>query len=113
MQSRRGFPRVGHPPRGGGTMLRLRILMMCLLAGVMSLGLAVAPAKADGDFWKNIQQRGVLKVGGAEATPYQMRDPRTGEWSGVYIDILRMLADQLGVKLQVIDTTWDDLVAGL
>jgi polar amino acid transport system substrate-binding protein len=42
-----------------------------------------------------------------------MRDPKTGEWSGVYIDIMRMLADQLGVKLQVVDTTWDDLVAGL
>ena len=52
-------------------------------------------------------------LGGAEATPYQMRNPQTGEWEGVYIDILRQLADQLGVKVQVVDTTWDNFVAGL
>ena len=94
-------------------MIQARRLLMAVCGTIVGLGLACGSASANEDFWKKVQQEGVLKVGGAEATPYQMRDPKTGEWSGVYIDILRMLADQLGVKLQVIDTTWDDLVAGL
>lgn len=84
------------------------------MAMAFALTMAAAPGSAaEGGFWKKIQDRGTLIVGGAEATPYQMRNPATGEWEGVYIDIMRRLADQLGVKLEVVDTTWDNFVAGL
>jgi polar amino acid transport system substrate-binding protein len=84
-------------------------------AAMMALGIGAGAARADdaGSFWKKIQDAGVLRVGGAEATPYQMRDPKTGQWEGVYIDILQRLADQLGVKLEVTETSWDNFVSGL
>jgi polar amino acid transport system substrate-binding protein len=93
-------------------------IMAAGAAALLAFSIGATAARADdavngGDFWKKIQDAGVLRVGGAEATPYQMRDPKTGQWEGVYIDILQRLADQLGVKLEVTETSWDNFVSGL
>lgn len=42
-----------------------------------------------------------------------MRDPATGEYSGFFADLCRELADALKVKAQFVNTTWDNIVAGL
>jgi len=94
-------------------MAKIPILVAWVAIALLAGGITAPPAAAEATLWEKVQQAGVLKAGGAEATPYQMRDPKTGEWSGVYIDILKMLASDLGVKLQVVDTTWDNLVSGL
>lgn len=86
---------------------------MLSIISIIAVGLAGGNALAEEKLWKTVQQKGVLKVGGAAATPYQMRNPRTGKWEGVYIEIMQMLADELDVKLEVINTTWDNLVSGL
>jgi polar amino acid transport system substrate-binding protein len=42
-----------------------------------------------------------------------MRDPATGEYSGFYADLCREFAVVLKVKPEFVDTTWDNIVAGL
>lgn len=42
-----------------------------------------------------------------------MRDPATGDYSGFYADLCREFADVLKVKPEFVDTTWDNIVAGL
>ena len=63
--------------------------------------------------WEKVQSEGVLKVGAAVAAPHAIRDPKTGEWSGVAIDVLRKFAEGLDVELKVVDTTWDNIIAGM
>ncbi len=78
-------------------------------------GLAVhstAAHAADG-YWQGVQKSGVLKCGAAVAPPYIMRDPATGEYSGFYADLCREFADALKVEPEFVDTTWDNIVAGL
>jgi len=62
--------------------------------------------------WPKVQKEGVLKVGVAAAEPHTIKDARTGEWTGVAINVLKKLADALEVKLECLDTTWDYIIAG-
>ncbi|SNB73147.1 amino acid ABC transporter substrate-binding protein, PAAT family [Arboricoccus pini] len=76
---------------------------------------APAPARADDDpsaVLKQIQSSGELRAPvmiGEE--PGYIKDPKTGEWSGFYVDFLKEIADDLGVKLQPVETTWGNLAA--
>ena len=95
--------------------------MKSLKLSAVALGLAVtcgielSPAygqDSDG-YWEKIQQRGVLRCGAASAPPYIIRDPKTASYSGIFVDLCRQFGDQLGVKVEIVDTTWDNMVAGL
>jgi membrane-bound lytic murein transglycosylase MltF len=65
------------------------------------------------DIGRGSRTAGVLRCGAAVAPPYIMRDPATGEYSGFYADLCKEFADALKVKAEFVDTTWDNIVAGL
>ncbi len=77
-------------------------------------GAAIAEAQTADSYWQDIQKRGVLRCGAAAAPPHVIRDPQTGAYSGTFVDLCREFAEQaLGVKVEIVDTTWDNIVAGL
>jgi polar amino acid transport system substrate-binding protein len=81
--------------------------------GVAALLGSVGSAAADG-YWKDIQNRGVLRCGAAIAPPYSMKDLKTGEYGGLDLELCRQFGEQvLKVKVEFVDTTWDNIVAGL
>lgn len=45
--------------------------------------------------------------------PYTYVDPDTGEWSGIDVTMAEDLADTLDVKLELVQTTWSDLLTDL
>ena len=63
--------------------------------------------------WTDAQERGTLRVGVAEAPPLLVRDPQTGNWSGYFLDVLNGFAAELDVEIEVVETTWGNMVAGL
>lgn len=83
---------------------------LALLAG---LSTTTAYAQTAEGYWQGVQKAGVLKCGAAVAPPYVMRDPATGEYSGFFADLCKEFADVLKVKPEFVDTTWDNIVAGL
>lgn len=83
---------------------------LALMAGMSATS---ANAQTAEGYWQNVQKAGVLKCGAAVAPPYIMRDPATGEYSGFYADLCREFAEALKVKPEFVDTTWDNIVAGL
>lgn len=91
--------------------LPLRALPVVALFASLSFGPAHAQT-ADG-YWQKVQKAGVLRCGAAVAPPYVMRDPATGEYTGFFADLCRGFADALKVKPEFVDTTWDNIVAGL
>lgn len=60
-----------------------------------------------------IKTAGELRVGVASAQPWQMKDPNTGEWGGVFVDVMADWATVLNVKFSPVATTWDNMIAGL
>ncbi|MBL0373952.1 transporter substrate-binding domain-containing protein [Rhizobium sp. KVB221] len=85
-----------------------------LPAAALMLGLAgTAQAQTAEGYWQGVQKAGVLRCGAAVAPPYLMRDPASGEYSGFFADLCREFGDVLEVKTEFVDTTWDNIVAGL
>jgi polar amino acid transport system substrate-binding protein len=72
-----------------------------------------AQAQSAEGYWQGVQKAGVLRCGAAVSPPYVMRDPATGAYSGSFADLCREFADVLKVKPRFVDTTWDNIVAGL
>lgn len=84
---------------------------------VMSVGAcqsASTDATGPKSLIQEIKDRGELRLGVASAQPWQWEDPATGEWQGVYIDIMRDWAEAtLQVKFTTVSTSWENMVAGL
>ncbi|WP_409018162.1 transporter substrate-binding domain-containing protein [Caballeronia sp. LZ035] len=83
------------------------------LAIALSLTGASALAQ-DAGAWQSVKKAGVLRCGAAVAPPYVMHDPKTGEYSGFFSELCRNFGEKvLKVKVEFVDTTWDNIVAGL
>lgn len=63
--------------------------------------------------WEEVREAGELRCGAAIATPYVMKNPRTNEYAGFFVEMCRGFADHLGVDATFVDTNWDNLVAGV
>src|SRR3979411_3522071 len=72
-----------------------------LTAAAVAVGLAAAAAPAAAQTLEKIKQRGVLVVGSkADYKPFGFRDP-SGAIVGFEPDIAKLVADKLGVKLEI------------
>jgi polar amino acid transport system substrate-binding protein len=96
-------------------MARSSLLLIAALTALVAVGASsVATAQQAEDLWKDVQTRGTLRAGAALAPPHVMRDPKTGEYSGIFVDLVKEFGEQvLGVKVEFIDTTWDNIIAGM
>lgn len=88
-----------------------RLALVAAAAAVMSLTTPVL-AQTPG-LWDGVKQNGELRCGAGEAPPYVMKDPATGEYSGLFVEMCRRFADVLQVKSTFVDSSWDNMVAGL
>lgn len=80
---------------------------------VASFSPTAASAETTDGYWQGVQKTGALRCGAAVAPPYVMRDPASGEYSGFFADLCSEFAEVLKVKPEFVDTTWDNIVAGL
>ncbi|MDX8442897.1 transporter substrate-binding domain-containing protein [Mesorhizobium sp. VK25A] len=92
--------------------LAASLKVLSAVAIAVTISTTVRAQSAEG-YWEGVQKAGVLRCGAAVAPPYVMRDPATGEYSGFFAELCREFADVLKVKPQFVDTTWDNIVAGL
>ena len=61
---------------------------------------------------EQVSKRGVLRVGMSTFVPWAMKD-KTGNLVGFEIDVARRLAQDMGVKVEFVPTTWPTLITGL
>ena len=92
---------------------RTILLCACLALALAGCGSSGNDTQAAQSLLKKVQDAGELKVGAAAYEPGAMKDASTGEWSGTFIDFAKWYADELGVKLTVVETSWENIVAGL
>lgn len=95
------------------------VLGAVLLAGVINAGAPSAalaqdvPAKGQSPTVDKIKEAGKLRAGVAVALPWLGQDPKTGGYFGAAHDLGQRLAQVLGVKLEIVPSGWDVIVAGL
>ncbi|UZE26026.1 transporter substrate-binding domain-containing protein [Pseudomonas sp. B21-056] len=87
------------------------------ILGATALGATLALTSvqaAESQIWKDVQKAGVLRCGAAVAAPYVMRDAASAQYSGYFVDLCRDFGEKvLKVKVEFVDTVWDNQVAGL
>jgi len=70
-------------------------------------------AFADDDIIEKIVDSGTLRVCHAEAAPWGVKDPSSGEWKGSDVRAAAHLAETMGVDVEHVDATWATLVPSL
>lgn len=90
-----------------------RLYAYALLAVAAIATASPVSAQTQQGYWQKVQSAGVLRCGAAVSPPLVMRDPASGAYSGAYSEMCREWAAVLGVKAEFVDTTWDNIVAGL
>ncbi|MCJ8141000.1 transporter substrate-binding domain-containing protein [Falsirhodobacter halotolerans] len=84
-----------------------------LMAGGAAMAAMPARAQTQGSL-ERIKASGVLRIGAvADGAPYYQKSIMDGSWRGFYMDICQKLADDLGLQLQVLETTWGNSVLDL
>jgi len=96
-----------------------------LSAGALAMAsdaIAQAPAPAakptftpsQGSNMQRVLNSGVLRVAGLVGEePYFRKDLASGQWSGFCIDMANDIAQNLGVKLEILESTWGNSVLDL
>jgi cyclohexadienyl dehydratase len=88
--------------------LARRVALCALLSLAMTGRLRAAPGL------DAILAAGVLRVGlTGDYKPFSFRDPQSGAYSGIDVDMAQALAAALGVKLEIVPTAWPTLSADL
>ena len=64
------------------------------------------------DTLATIRLRGTLRVGVVPVAPMVMKDAR-GEWVGYSVDLARRLAEDMGVAIEFVPTSWPQVVPDL
>lgn len=97
--------------------LRLRIFFVALLlTGILTAG--TAPAKdithdlRDASVISKVIERGTLRVGFSTFVPWAMND-KTGQFIGFEVDVMTKLAEDLGVKIEFVPTSWSGIIPAL
>lgn len=98
----------------------MKYLVKKLLIAVFAVSalFTVNSFAADIELWKNstlnkIVQRGELRVGMEPGyMPFEMKDKK-GRIIGYDVDIAKNMAKAMGVKLKLVPTSWDGIIAGL
>ena len=70
------------------------------------------PAVAESSLDK-VKQSGVIKTCLAQQQPDNYKDPHTGQWTGVMVDLLNELTKWMKVKADVTEVGWDVAVLSL
>jgi ABC-type amino acid transport substrate-binding protein len=91
----------------------MRRLFAALGAALFLCGAAGA-AHADQDaLVQQIKQRGSLRVCEASYPPYNVKNPKSGEWEGLDVDLMKEIAAAMGVKVEDVDSSFSTLIPSL
>ena len=94
---------------------RFTINVLALSAAACFAGTALAQANSEAtSTWDRIAASKTIRIGAVPgAPPNYQKDPSTGEWSGIMIDLAKNLAAKMNVRLEILEMTWGNSVLDL
>jgi ABC-type amino acid transport substrate-binding protein len=104
-------PGTGAGRRGRGNaspMNTARAALATLVLLVSAAAFAQTPSTLD-----KVKSAGVIKACVAQVSPEAFKDAKTGQWSGVFIDLTNELAQWLKVKVELVEVQWATVVPAL
>jgi ABC-type amino acid transport substrate-binding protein len=112
LRTRRSHAHVSAPTRRSS---RIPAFLALGVFGLVAfLAASATPAFAAGDnLIAQIKERGALRVCEAAYPPYNVKNPKSGQWEGMDVDIAADMAKELGVKLEHVDSTFATLIPSI
>lgn len=98
--------------RGLGTAVAAALLVAFTAVGALAQTVA-APKPGESPLIDRIRKAGELRAGTAIGAPGLLQDPGTGQLVGPALIIGERAAKALGVKLRIVQSNWDTIIAGL
>jgi ABC-type amino acid transport substrate-binding protein len=92
--------------------MKLRHLF-CIAPALLLVGAGGAYAQSDTSTLTKVKKEGVMKVCYAQGSPESYKDPKTGEWMGVFVELANELATWMKVKIQPVEVQWNTAVLSL
>jgi polar amino acid transport system substrate-binding protein len=81
-------------------------------AGMPALAQSITQELSNESVIETIKERGVIKIGLSLFKPWSMRD-LNGELIGFELDVGRQLAEDMGVEVEFVPTSWDGIIPAL
>jgi polar amino acid transport system substrate-binding protein len=84
-------------------------LLTSATAAIVAFSASIAQAQTS--TIDEIHARGTLRIAGIlNEDPYFSKDPRNGEWRGFVVEMGKDMANELGVTLEVVESSWANSV---
>ena len=87
-------------------------LSVAATAGLPAFAQSATQELANESVIETIKERGVIKIGLSLFKPWSMRD-LNGELVGFELDVGRQLAEDMGVEVEFVPTSWDGIIPAL
>lgn len=78
-----------------------------------STGSTVAPAAENSTLGAVTRDKALQVCTTGDYRPYTYKDPKTGEWSEIDVDMARNLGESLGAQVEFVQTSWANVVTDL
>ena len=91
----------------------IRNLAAAAGAAALTLSMLSGNASAQESVLDKVKQTGTLKVCFAQGQPDNYKNPKTGEWTGVFVDLVHQLADWMKVEIEPVEVQWNVAVLSL
>jgi len=90
-----------------------RIRPLAIGLALLCLALTTSVLAQATNTYDAIQERGSIRLGVASSDPWYFKDPLSNEWDGLGVRLGQALADDLGVELETVETTYGNAAAAL
>lgn len=87
--------------------------MLKMVVTMLALFVFLMPMVASAGIMEKISGDKVLRVGVAPWKNFIQKNPQTGEYEGIIADDLRNFEKETGIKVEINETTWGGMIAGL
>ena len=91
----------------------MKLRQFFCMAVLLFIGAATAYAQSESSTLTKVKKDGVMKVCYAQGSPESYKDPKTGEWLGVFVELANELATWMKVKIQPVEVQWNTAVLAL
>ncbi|MBO7661744.1 MAG: transporter substrate-binding domain-containing protein, partial [Clostridia bacterium] len=92
----------------------MKKLVAMLLVLLLAVAAGLAAAEGEQDALAKLKEKGTLVIGmEGNWSPWTYHDEKTGELTGLEVDIAKLIAEGLGVEPVFQEAPWDALLAGV
>ncbi len=88
-------------------------LLVSVASVLLFAASGLANAQSETSVLAKVKKEGVMKVCYAQGSPESYKDPKTGEWMGVFVELANELAAWMKVKVEPVEVQWNTAVLAL